>query len=159
MMRKVLSVFVFCSMLLMAGFVSADDSDVMEVRANIYASVTGIDVPSRVSFGDIAEGYVSERQDVNVSNVGTTDITVVPELDSNYTGNIFNYTSFRRILTDPLSRIGDFSVDVLKPKHVGEVRVQNVYMYLDLTDVAEEIAEDEVGHTANIIFWATPMID
>ncbi|MCW8965986.1 MAG: hypothetical protein OQK82_04755, partial [Candidatus Pacearchaeota archaeon] len=55
----------------------AEDDDVMVAQADVLKSTVGISVPDTVEFGEIAKGYISERQDLDVENTGTSDISVI----------------------------------------------------------------------------------
>jgi hypothetical protein len=132
------------------------DDDVMKVEADVLASTVGIDVPNNVEFGDITKGYISDRQDLAVKNTGTTDITVIPELDENYSGDIFEYLSFQKTLSEDLKKIGSFEFEIEKPSDIGGTRTQGIYMYLDLTEFKGDISTDLPGHNTNVTFWAIP---
>ena len=155
MKKNIVTLALLSFIFLMPGFVSSvdDSSDVMSVEVDIFESTVGISVPERVDFGDIAKGYISERQDVDLTNTGTTDIVVTPELTDG-TEDIFSYLHFRRILEDPLTRIGFFEVEIERPASIGGERDQNVYMYLDLTNYIGEITEGETDHESEVTFWA-----
>lgn len=140
----------------MTGIVSAAESDDMVVRVNVLETEVSISVPDQVSFGSIAPGYLSDRQDIDVTNEGTVDVSVSAELDESYTEDIFENLAFRRILDDPLTNIDFFEVEIEKPSTVGGERSQNVYMYLDLSDYDEEITSDMMDHTTTVIFTAVP---
>jgi hypothetical protein len=135
----------------------AESEDVMIVEADILASSVGIDVPDNVEFGDIAKGYISDRQDIDIKNTGTTDISVIPLLDENYNEGIFDYISFQKTLSDDFKRIGSFEVEIEKPASIGGTKIQGIYMYLDFTEFEGEIASDLMGHNTNITFWAIPI--
>ena len=138
------------------GFIQAiETSSSMTVSADIIGDQIGIDVTSNVDFGQISKGSISERQDINITNTGTVNIKVTPELSTNYSGDIFKYLSFQRVLSDPKNKIGNFSVSIDKPSTAGGTRVQKVYMYLDLTEYSGDINENIENHQAEVIFWAT----
>lgn len=155
MKKLMLNLFVIGLFFAPIGLGSAVDnsSDIMTVEVNIFESSVGISVPDKVVFGDITKGYLSERQEVKLTNTGTTNIVVAPEL-VNDSEEIFRYLSFKRVLDAPLTKIGFFEIEIEKPSVVGETRDQNVYMYLDLTDYLGEIEEDVIGHESEVIFWA-----
>jgi len=140
----------------MTGIVSADASDDMVVKVNVLESEISFSVPDQVSFGNIASGYISERQDVDVINDGTVDVSVSADLSPDYNGTIFQNLAFRDILEDPLTSIDFFEVEILKPNNVGEERDERIYMYLDLSDYEEDITE-MMGHNATVIFTAVPL--
>jgi hypothetical protein len=132
------------------------DEDVMIVNADILASTIGIDVPNNVEFGEITKGYISDRQDLDIKNTGTTDITVIPTLDESYDGGIFDYISFQKTLSEDLKKIGSFEFEIEKPNQIGGTKTQGIYMYLDLEEFNGEISSDLPGHNTNVTFWAIP---
>lgn len=135
----------------------SEDDDVMLVDADVLASTVGIDVPSTVEFGEIAKGYMSDRQDLDIENTGTTDITVIPALDENYSDEIFEYLSFQKTLSEDLAKIGSFEFEIERPNSVGGTKTQGIYMYLDLTEFDGDISTDLIGHSTNVTFWAIPI--
>lgn len=148
----------FLSLFLINSFVFAQEANAtMKVRANILESNIGISVPNLIVMGDMSPGYLSERRDIDIVNTGTVDLMITPELDENYEDDIFTHLSFKNILDDPLTRIGDYSLEILKPNIVGETRSENVYMYLDLTDFSGELNQTLTDHETNVIFWATAL--
>jgi hypothetical protein len=158
-MRKLMTLLLCVILISCASALVYDDSkadDVMVVKADVLASTVGIDVPSNVELGEIAKGYMSERQDIDVKNTGTTDIVVIPSLDEGYNQSIFGYLSFQKTLSEDLKKIGSFEFDIEKPNSVGSTRTEGIYMYLDLTDFEGEISDDLIGHSTNVTFWAIP---
>lgn len=138
------------------GALSAEQSNTMVVSADIVGDVIGIEVTSAVDFGEISRGSLSERRDINVTNVGTVNVVVTPELSGEYSGGIFDYLSFQRVLADPKRRIGNFSIAIDKPSSASGARTQKLYMYLDLTEYPGAIEGTMRDHQAEVIFWATP---
>lgn len=134
----------------------AEDEDVMSIQADILETTVGINVPSNAEFGEVTKGYVSERQDIDIENTGTTDINVIPVLNGNYSGEYFNYIFFQETLSSELQAIGSFELEIEKPNSIGGTRTEDIYMYLDLTEFEEDIPNDVIGHNANITFWAIP---
>lgn len=152
-MKKVFLTFVFCFCFLLA-FVSASTSnETMKVKVDVIKSTIGISVPSLIEYGNIAAGYLSERRDLDIINLGNVDVRVTPELD-NYNDDIFTHLVFKETLDDPFTQIGDYYLDIEKPSVVGETRTEGVYMYLDLTNYNDEISQDMENHEANVTFWA-----
>ena len=138
--------------------VSAANTDHMNVTVDILATETSISVPDRIIFGDIAAGYLSDEEGFELTNLGTTDITVTPTLDDSYTGTIFQNLKFDTVKTDPeLEEIGAFDVEVLKPTIAGGKRTQQLYAWLDLTDYEDSINDPMEDHEATIVFTATPL--
>ncbi len=138
------------------GIISAAPaSDSMVVTADVVGDTIGVEVTQEVDFGQISKGEISDRQDINITNIGTVNIQVTPELSEDYSGDIFDYLSFQRVLSDPKKKIGNFSVEVDKPSSSSTGRTQKVYMYLDLTEYPNEIEGDLEDHQAEVIFWAT----
>jgi hypothetical protein len=159
MKNKIIGLFVLGIFVFGIGFSSAlgSDSENMVIRANILKSEVGISVPETVVFPDLAQGYMSERVDVEVLNTGTVDVAITPELDGNYSGTIFQNIVFQKILTDPFTNIGYFDFEISKPTTVGDERSKNIYMYLNLEDYEEEISSDMLNHESEIIFTAMPI--
>lgn len=153
-MKKIFT-FAFAIMLLGAAFVSASSSDSLQVKANVLAEEISISVPDEIVFQDIAPGYLSEKQELLVTNTGTVDVSVSAELDSAYAGDIFTNLGFKRVLSDELTNIRYFDFEVMKPSIVGGERTENVYMYLDLVDYIGNTSEQD--HTAEMIFTAVPL--
>ena len=129
-------------------------SESTKVRVDVVESSIGISVPDLIVFEDISSGYITERQDLDINNIGTVDISVTPMLE-NDTTDVFTNLAFRNVLADDLLKIGDFSVDILKATTVGSVRTERIYMYLDLTEVSNIIIGDDIE--ADVVFWAVPL--
>lgn len=155
-MKKIFA-FVFAIMILGVGFASAADSatDSLTVKANVLAEEISLSVPDEIIFQDIAPGYLSEKQSLEVSNTGTVDISVSAALDESYVDDVFTNLGFRKVLSDDLTNIRYFDFDVMKPAVVGGERTEGIYMYLDLVDYAGAIAEAD--HSAEVIFTAVPL--
>ena len=133
-------------------------SQLMHVSANVLEPFVGIQVPDSISLGQIAPGYLSNRSDLDISNVGTSSIKVTPEVILNESNpepySVFSNLAFRNVLDDPLLKIGNYSIDILKPTVAGGNRTERVYMYLDLTEyTGTAYAIQEMYVT----FWATPL--
>jgi len=156
MKRLTLSLMLGVMVLLSFGFLSADASENMTVKVNVLESQVSISVPDQVSFGNIASGYISERRDVDIINDGTVDVSVSADVDESYNGTIFQNLAFRDILDDPLTSIDFFEIEVLKPNNVGEERIKDIYMYLDLSDYDEEV-DEIMNHNATVVFTAVPL--
>jgi len=137
------------------GFVYADSSDDMVVKANVLETEISISVPDQVSFGNIAPGYTSERQEIEIVNDGTVDVGVSADLEEE--DDIFENIAFRRVLDDPLTKIDFFEIEIEKPSTVGDENEEDVYMYLDLSDYEGEESGDMMGHNATVIFTAVPL--
>lgn len=158
MNKKILSLFMFGFFILAMGFVNAEDvNDTMVVKANVLKSVVSISVPDEVIFQDIAKGYISERIDLDILNIGTIDVSVTPELTIGYNESVFDYISFRNVLTDDLMKIRYFDFEIVKPDTVGGEKIEDIYMYLDLEEYAGEIEIDMIDHQTEIVFWAVPL--
>jgi len=127
----------------------------MTVKANILQSRISLSVPNEVTFQDIAAGYLSERQDLDIENTGTVDIEVTPQLE-NSSDKIFSNLAFQKVLSDPMTKINWFSFDVAKPLTVGGTNPANIYMYLDLQNYKQDINSDMLNHEGKVIFWAVP---
>jgi hypothetical protein len=146
----VLMAMMFSFSLVLADNTSAD----MTVRVNFRSSSIGISVPSLITFDNIASGYLSERQDLDIVNTGTVDVEITPELDSSYDGDIFTNLVFQNVLADPMTDIGVFDFTIEKPTIAGETRTENIYMYLDLTEYSGNTSSNVDNHETDIVFWA-----
>lgn len=155
--KNTLSIAFIFSIFLFAGFVSAADSDEMLVKVNVLETEVSISVPESMVFEDIAQGYLSERKELNIKNIGTVDVDVTMDLDESYEGTIFQNIAFRKILSDPLIYIRYFNFEIEKPEVVGGERDEGIYMYLDLSEYEEEITTTMIDHEATVIFTAVPL--
>ena len=157
MEKKIVTLLAVFMLMFSFSFVVAIDSDddTMTVKVDVLESRIGISVPEEVRFHEIAPGYISEREDLDIENIGTVDIEVNTELDSSYNGTIFQHLAFRKILTDDLIGINNFDFDIMKPTIVGGTRSENIYMYLDLEGYSgDDLEGDMLDHEAEVIFWA-----
>lgn len=157
MKNKLLTLMLLGVFLLGIGFtqVSAldDYNTTMTVKAEILESTVSISVPETIIFPSIASGYISEREDILISNTGTVPITVLPTLEESYVG-VFENLAFRNILSDPLTDLNYFEFDISRPAIAGGTREETIYMYLDL----EDYIGNEVGYQeAEVIFVAVPL--
>ena len=148
-----LGIFFFISFL---NFVSAEtNAGSMAVTTDVQAETISIDVNSSIDFGTIAKGYESNAQKIEITNKGNVQINVTPRLDSSYSGEIFNYIYFQRILSDPLKQIGNYSVTIAQPSTLGGTEKQTMYILLDLRSYTGNVNSAMTDHTTNVIFWAT----
>lgn len=147
--------FVFAIMLLSFTVVSAAETGSMIVKTNVLPEEVSISVPDTVTFQDIAPGYLSERQDIDVVNTGTVDVSISTDLDTLYTGDIFTNIGFKKTLAEDLINLRYFDLEVMKPSVVGGERSEGIYMYLDLSEYSGETAEAD--HTTSVIFTAVPL--
>ena len=152
-MKKVFLTLMFCFCFLMVFASAGTSNETMVVKVDVIKSTIGISVPSLIEYGNIAAGYLSDRRDIDIINLGNVDVRVTPELD-NYSEDIFTHLVFKETLDDPFTQIGDYYLDIEKPSVVGETRTEGIYMYLDLTNYEEEISQDMENHEANVTFWA-----
>ncbi len=154
-MNKYLTAFMAGMFLLSFGQVSAEESDSanMTVMVDIFKTKVGISVPDKIHLGTIAKGYASETKTVEVENIGTTDISLTPEL-FNDTDELFSFLNFKRIQADPFTRIGFFDLLIERPTIVGDTRSENLYMELDLTNYQGDIDTDSLDQESVILFTA-----
>ncbi len=142
----------FCSNFILA----ANENPVMHVSADILESTIGITIPNSIEIGSIASGYLSNRTDLDIKNIGTVDVVVSPEVvfDEANTGayEIFTNLAFKNILSDTLKTIGEYSLTISKPSEVGGTRTERVYMYLDLINYSGNVQSFQ---EADVIFWVT----
>jgi len=156
MKNKILAILLFSVCLASFGFVSSAETDTLTVTANVLPTEISISVPESVTFQDITPGYISERIDLDIKNIGTTDVSITPRLSTEYIGEVFQKLGFRRVLSDELIYIRYFDFDIEKPEVVGGERSQNIYMYLDLEDFPD-VDDALIDHTAEVIFTAVPL--
>jgi hypothetical protein len=152
-MKKVFLSLMLCLCFFLAFASASSSNETMKVKVDVIKSTIGISVPSLIEYGNIAAGYLSDRKDIDIINLGNVDVRVTPELE-NYSENIFTNLVFKNVLDDPFTQIGDYYIDIERPTVVGETRTESVYMYLDLTSYEEEISQDMDNHEANVTFWA-----
>jgi len=152
-MKKVYLSLALCFCFLLTFASAGESNETMKVKVDVMKSTIGISVPSLVEYGNIAAGYLSDRKDIDIANIGNVDVRVTPELE-NYSANIFTHLVFKEVLDDPFTQIGDYYLDIERPAVVGETRIEGIYMYLDLTAYEEEISQDMENHEANVTFWA-----
>lgn len=153
-MKKLLVIiFLFVMVFSMAFTLAAESADLV-VKANVLEKEISISVPEEVIFQDIAPGYVSEKQSLDIENIGTVDVSISADLDDAYDGDVFTNLAFRRVLTDDLVNIRYFDFEIEKPTVVGGSRTENIYMYIDLTEYEGTTAEQD--HTGTVIFTAVP---
>ena len=160
MNKKIFGLLVglFVFSLVSVSAISYDDSDSTEsmlVKVDVLQSTVSISVPDNLVIEDIASGYISEMQSFDIINTGTTDIQVVPELDSSTDNAMFSNLGFKRVQADELTKIGFFDVEIEKPATVGSQRSQSVYVQLDLTDYEDDVNVGE--NNATVIFTAVPL--
>ena len=166
----IISVVVFLLIVLFGNLyvVNAETSenDTMTVEVDLVDFTTplefvGVQIPDHVYIGNLSKkDMVSEEIGIYINNTGNVDITVTPELkDSNE--KIFSYLYFRFQKTVNKTdvkqeRIGNWSLAIEKPDEGDDYKRAHFYMQLNLKDYPEEIKQDIMGHTAEIVFYAMP---
>jgi len=144
----------FVFLMVVGVFVSAVDISRFEVNVFKEAvDMVRISVPDRVVFGNISKGQDSDEFKVDINNTGTVDVTVTPQLvDSGET--IFSHLYFKRVLANPLTRIGLYSQNVSAPSTQGGSKAAYMYAVLDLRNFTGTISSDMMNHGADIKFMA-----
>lgn len=143
-------------------FINADSdaNDTMIVEVNLLgfgnASETpeiAIEVPDYIFLGNVSkDDPVSNESDkMWINSTGTANITIMPQIDDP-NEKIFQYLFFKRITSDSWKRIGNWSLDIDKPK-TGKGKGQ-FYVRLDLRNFNGNINEDIIGYTNNVVFYA-----
>lgn len=152
--RRVLFLVYFCLLLTFFGaIVSAGDRESVTFEVNILSPVVSIEVPERVSFGEISPGYSTNHVRMDINNTGTTAVRVTPRLvDSNE--KIFQHLYFSKRTTQPFQKIGDFNLDLDRPSAIGNIEKDYFYVKLDLRNYTEIVRDNMKGHRATVIFWA-----
>jgi hypothetical protein len=140
--------------LMFLQFASSAVSDSMVVEANVFAQTISIEVPDHVFLGNVTRGFSADYVRIDMNNTGTTDVKITPQLEDS-SEKIFNYTYFARRTTEDFYRIGNFSINILKPSSIGGKRSEYCYVKLDLTDYPYDINQNLIGYKSNVIFWAT----
>lgn len=155
-MKNILSIFLLGVLLFSAMSLAGEYNATMQVSADVVVSSIGIKVPNSINFGKVSSGYLSNRTDINITNIGTTDIEITPQIQSDNNEEdaveIFGNLAFRNILDDPLVKIGEYSLEMSRPANVGGNRTQRIYMYLDLLEYKGDVKSIQ---TAEIVFWVT----
>ncbi len=155
-MKNILSIFLLGILLFSVTSLADGYNTTMQVSADVIESSVGIKIPNSINFGKVSSGYLSNRTDINITNIGTTDIEVTPEIQDDAgeeeAVEIFRNLAFRNILDDPLVKIGEYSLEIAKPASVGGNRTQRIYMYLDLLEYKGTAKSTK---TASVIFWVT----
>ncbi len=154
--RKLVFLLIFL-VLILIGFVVAQDSEIMTVEANISANVqepfVSIEVPDYLFFGNLTRGGETDKIKVDVKNTGNVNVTITPQL-ANASEVIFSYLEFQRRVAEPWERIGEWSLKIKKPSKIGGFEDEYFYVKLDLGGYPKDITEDIIGHRAEVIFWA-----
>ena len=151
---KGLILSVFALVLFGTFFVSAVHSDVSSFEVNLIGEpeeIISIFVPDRVFFGDLEKGEQSDEIRINITNTGTVDVFITPQLVDK-SEKIFNYTYFAKRTTHPFQRIGEFIFNITAPPR-DEVREDWIYAKLDLREFIGDI-DDKTGHKADVKFFA-----
>src|SRR3989338_3529064 len=155
-------IFLILILSLSIYFVSAAN-DTLTVEINVLAnegsSSISIEVPDSLYMGEINEGGVTDKFQVYINHTGNVNITITPELESPY-HSIFNNLYFQDSKTGNNSQefqIGDYSFSIAKPSTSGK-RSEYFWMWLDLAQHTEDIADDKIGVKADIRFIALPSV-
>ena len=126
-----------------------------ECGDDVLAPVVKIEVPAHLNLGNVTPGFSSERVRVDIDNVGTTAVAVIPQLeDANE--EIFKYLSFTRRTTEPYAKIGDFTFFLSRPSVPGKIESDYFYAKLDLSTFQGSVKEDVFGRQARVVFWVLP---
>ena len=132
-----LGVFLTSLILSVAVFVGAEENYTATsiVQANITKAEIipdiRIQVPDKIDFRNVSLGDASNELKVYINNTGTKNIMVTPQLaDKN--DEIFSNLYFKRILSEPLFKVGEYTHNITKPS-TGGVKESYFYMILDLT--------------------------
>ena len=146
------------------GIVFAANNATINMEANILANPENnepeisIDVsPNSINFGDIELGQESNAIRVNITNMGSVAINVVPQL-SNGNNNIFENLYFQKRKTGNSSteyQIGDFTLNIAQPTS-DSGKAEYCYVKLNLENVdSGDLDESDFGNEdADVIFIA-----
>ena len=152
----VLAVGMFNSM-----FIFAEQNETMAVEINLISNqasqMISIEVPDHVFLGNVTKGDKTDKHRVDVNNTGNVDIIITPLLKETSDGIFSNlYFQSKQSNSSPISNIGEYSFNISKPSTQGGKRSEYCWMWLDLTDYQEDIEEDRIGLTGDVIFVALP---
>ena len=133
--------------------VYAQSNQTIDLEANIIgdlaseAEISILVSPNKINFGDVELGSESDTLRVNVTNKGSVDINVIPELEDN--SEIFKNIYLQKRKTgnsSTLYNIGDFSMNILKPTSESG-RSDYFYIKLDLTEIdLDNLDEGDLGN-------------
>lgn len=145
--------FLFGIVFLSCGVVAESEKSVFE--ANVLAPIVKVEIPTRVFLGNVTPGFDGERVKVEVENVGTTAVTITPQLEAG-SEDVFGGLMFARRTTEPWQKIGQFSLKLDRPSSPGKTEKDYFYTKIDLSSYRGEIKQDKLGAKANVIFWVLP---
>ena len=152
-MKKIFA-FLFSVILLGSLVFAGTNAGDMNVNIDLYKSGIRMSVPNEIDLGNVTKGYATTPVAFNISNTGTVNIEVTPELDVSH-DEIFTNLMIGKTKTGAKSAIGNFSVNITKPTKLGEEKKQIIYINLDLEEYTGEISQDEMDVKQKVIFWAT----
>lgn len=163
MMYKKISFLIFLATFLLIASVTAEQNASTTVEANILTSGGSLDqisieVPDHIFLGNVTQGDATDKTKVYVNNTGTVAVTITPRLVDG-TNNIFENLFFQLRQTGNSSRvyqIGDYHLNISAPSTTNGKKSEYFYVWLDLSDFDEEIEEDMLGETAEVVFIALP---
>ena len=140
----------------MGTFVSAQDTGQMLIIGNFEQSTVSITVPDTIELPTVIKGY-SSSVDFDISNTGTTDLSVITTLVSTvegekYNGVFGNIELGRKngILTD----INEYIFALEKPLEIGIINTEIFTAKIDLRNIdIEDYSETEEVYA---VFTAVP---
>lgn len=135
-MKKIITyIFVF---ILSLGFISATETAEINITANYFMKTVSITVPDEIDFGNISQGYISEKKSFYINNTGTTDVLITASIDENSEfKKIFENLDIKKTSTGTWLKLNEFNLTIKKPSILGGIEDQIVYMQLDLTNATD----------------------
>ena len=155
MKNKIIGLFMLGVFVFAVGAVSAASTATTIVNVDVKPAEISFSVPEEINFGSLTQGYKSNEIGFYVNNTGETDIRVEADLDSSYSGDIFQNLKFRKNNTVTSRTLASFYLTIKKPDNVNESVSQYAYTWLDLSKYTGEITETTHDET-NLIFTAMP---
>lgn len=123
--------------------------DLIGFNETIIDDEISIDTFAFIDMGNITQSNPkTDNIKVYVNNTGNVDITVTPML-KNDSDPIFTNLYFKRILADPYSILGNFSLDIDKPL-TSDYRSKYFYMKLDLTNIIYPFETDMIDYRGEL---------
>ena len=159
-MKKEILMMAFVLVFLVVGsvLVVAENSSTLGVSADIKRTTLSIDFSEEIlDFGELTAGYDS-RVNVTMRNSGTGKIKVEAELEGG-SDDLFSYLKLNS--DEGCGNFGWRNVSAWnrildRPENYGELGDPIVLCtWLDLREYPENILEDRINLTTDVVFWVT----
>lgn len=154
--------FIIVSIILSSFLVSSGQNETTTVEINLLsnqpAQIISIEVPDYIFLGNVTKGEETDKYQIYLNNSGNVDIRITPQLEEPY-DEIFTNLFFQNRQSgnnSAIYKIGEYSFEILKPSTEGGKKSEYFWMWLDLTDFQQNIEQDRMGLTQDVIFTAMP---